>query len=153
MTDDYLEDDEFLDVYQRFMEHMPDEEDPPIPAELPVSDNSDNAEFIDFDKFISLIKEGLISIANNELGGFITQFFNDTIDFVNAQIQRVTRWMGMYVKHQIEKDELNFLLAGLFDLMEMHALTQLGYSIIVIQKVRKALINLVIDAAIASIII
>lgn len=103
---------------------------------------------ISSDSIIDSIKEQLKEIAIAELGGLIVRLLNDIGAFITMNIVDIQMWTLQLANGEISQAEFSFLIGGLEDRMSMYAITEAGIAVVVIQRVRRA----VIDAMVSSLV-
>lgn len=108
---------------------------------------------IDVEALVDLIKQGLYDIAEKEIKGYLTQLFDDVSAFIEANIGKVYRWAQALAEGKLQPHEFHFLVGGLQDLMEMHALSQVGIAKATIQRIRRAVIDLIVTTVFRVVVI
>ena len=96
----------------------------------------------DVDLLVDVIKGGLLEIGKKEADGFLQKFLDDSVEFTTPDVHLIDVNRG-----ELEQDEFMFLVGGLEDLVKMHALAQAGVALVAIQRIQKAIIDLVISSA------
>jgi hypothetical protein len=100
-----------------------------------------------FDDFLEEVKTGVVAIARSEAADFIKQASDDGQAFVNALRADLETWTRQLVAGQLSAADFDFLVKGKKDLATMNALTQAGLTAIRIDRIRTAVINLIVTAA------
>ncbi len=116
-----------------------------------MSDETASA-FIDVESLIDSMKTQLREIARRELGGYIARLLADVNAFIVEAITDIRVWATQLVAGEITQAEFSFLVGGLSDRMVLHAITQAGAAIVAIQRVRNAVIDLLISSVFKIII-
>ncbi|MEW6543380.1 MAG: hypothetical protein AB1411_07200 [Nitrospirota bacterium] len=101
----------------------------------------------DFEKFFQEVKAGAVEIAKQEAAGFVKEATSDGTAFLDAVKADLHAWAEQYAEGKLSKEDFEFLVRGKKDLAKMEALTQAGLAAIRVDRVRVALIDLVITAA------
>ncbi len=107
-----------------------------------------NPVLIDVDALVDSMKEQLREIARKELGGYIGRLLADVNAFIVDAISDIRIWAIQLVAGQIDHMEFSFLIGGLSDRMTLHAISQTGAAIVTIQRIRNAVIDLIISSVI-----
>lgn len=101
----------------------------------------------DFDKFFRELKAGAVEIAKAEATDFVKEASGDGKTFLDAMKADLKKWTKQYAEGKLSKEDFEFLVKGKKDLAKMEALTQAGLAAIKVDRIRVALIDLVITAA------
>lgn len=102
---------------------------------------------INFDEFFETLKVGVVDIAKTEATDFLDQAKDDGQKFLEQNRAKLQRWTKMLAAGDLTPHEFSFLVKGMKDLAQMHALTQAGMAAIRVDRIRVAVIDLVIMAA------
>ena len=102
---------------------------------------------INFDQFFETLKAGVVEIAKNEAADYLQQATDDGQQFLNDSKDKLIKWTNMRKNGDLDKDEFASLVRGQKDLAAMHALKQAGMAAVRIDRIRVAVIDLVITAA------
>jgi len=102
---------------------------------------------LDFDAFFKELKDGVAEIAQKEEVNFIREASSDGAAFLNAVKADVKRWAKQYAEGKLSKEEFEFLVKGKKDLAKMDALTRAGLAAIRVERMRAAMIDLIITTA------
>jgi hypothetical protein len=100
-----------------------------------------------FDDFLANVANGSRDLARLSVQGFLTQAEDDLQDFLTRSRADLELWTEQLARGDLSKDEFSDLAAGLKDLAVMQALTKAGVAAANIQRLRDALIDLVIKSA------
>ena len=100
-----------------------------------------------FDQFFNTLKDGVVDIVKDEAGEFLDQAKDDGKAFLDESKDRLKKWTVMLKEGKLDKEDFAFLIKGQKDLAKMNALTQAGMAAIQIDRIRVAVIDLVIKAA------
>lgn len=99
-----------------------------------------------FEDVLEEVKRGIIEIVTREGTEYIDAAVRDAEAFLKESREELERWLKQLAAGQLSKDELASLVRGKKDLAEMVALKQAGLAAARIDRIRTALINLVITA-------
>ncbi len=100
-----------------------------------------------FDLFFDTVKKGVVDIAKEEAADFLDQAKDDGTAFLEESKDRLKKWTQMLKDGTLDKDDFAFLIKGQKDLAKMNGLTQAGMAAVRIDRIRVAVIDLVIKAA------
>lgn len=100
-----------------------------------------------FDDFLHEVKTGTQQIAQQEAAEFLEAATKDAQAFLNDLETDLKTWTQQLASGQLSLTDFEFLVKGKKDLAQMVALKEAGLAVIRIDRVRNALINLVIKAA------
>jgi hypothetical protein len=101
---------------------------------------------IDIEGLIDSMKAQLREIARRELGGYVSRLLGDVKVFIAEAIGDVRVWAGQMVGGQLSQAEFSFLVGGLTYRMALHAITQAGTALVTLQRIRNAVIDLLISS-------
>ena len=102
---------------------------------------------LDFDRFFQELKNGASEIAKREAAEFVPEATDDGQDFLEAIKNDLETWSKQLADGELSKEDFAFLVKGKKDLAKMKALTQAGLAAIRIDRIRLAMIDLIITAA------
>jgi len=102
---------------------------------------------INFDQFFETLKAGVIDIAKAEASDFLQEATDDGQQFLDDSRNKLIKWTNMLNEGALDKDEFASLVRGQKDLAAMHALKQAGMAAVRIDRIRVAVIDLIITAA------
>ena len=100
-----------------------------------------------FDELLNGLKDGIIQIAKTEAIGYVEEAKSDGQAFLTALQADLKTWTEQVVAGTLSLDDFKFLVRGKQDLAKMNALTEAGLARIRIDKIRAAVIDLIITAA------
>ena len=100
-----------------------------------------------FGDFLNEVKTGGVEIAKQEAVGFLDAATKDVEAFLNDLKADLERWIQQLAAGQLSMTDFEFLVKGKKDLAQMVALKQAGLAAIRIDRMRNALIDLIIKAA------
>ena len=102
---------------------------------------------VKFDDLLDELKDGLVKIARTEAVGFFDQARADGQAFLTALEADLKTWTQQLAADQLSIGDFTFLVRGKQDLAKMAALTQAGLAAVRIDKIRSAMIELIITVA------
>ena len=102
---------------------------------------------LDFDAFFKELKAGMAEIAKKEATDFVSEATSDGDVFLNAVKADLKKWAKQYAEGKLSKENFEFLVKGKKDLAKMEALTQAGLAAIRVDRIRMAMIDLIITTA------
>jgi hypothetical protein len=100
-----------------------------------------------FNNFLKELRAGAVEIAKKESSEYLKEAKGDCQDFLNSVKADLKRWTKLLAEGKLTKEDYQFLVKGKKDLAEMNALTEAGLASIRIDRIRIALIDLIINAA------
>ncbi len=100
-----------------------------------------------FDDFLNEVKTGAVEIAKREAADFLDAATKDAQAFLNDVKTDLKTWTQQLAAGQLSMTDFEFLVKGQKDLAEMVALKEAGLAAIRIDRMRNALIDLIITAA------
>jgi hypothetical protein len=101
-----------------------------------------------FDDLLKSVEGNLSEIFKTEGNALKEMIIKDASDFVGAQKIDLERYAQQFVAGEINKDELEDLILGKKDLLEMRGLTELGLSQIKAQEIKDKVIQGIIGSII-----
>ncbi len=106
---------------------------------------------INFDQFFETLNTGVVDIAKAEAADYLQQATDDGQKFLDDSKDKLIKWTKMLNDGELDQAEFASLVRGQKDLAAMHALKQAGMAAVRIDRIRVAVIDLIITAAGASI--
>ena len=100
-----------------------------------------------FDDFLHEVKTGAQRVAQQEAAEFLDAVTKDAQAFLNDLETDLKTWTQQLASEQLSLTDFEFLVKSKKDLAQMVALKEAGLAAIRIDRVRNALIDLVIKAA------
>ena len=100
-----------------------------------------------FDDVLQEIRAGVVTIARKEAADFVKQATDDGQQFLDALEADLKEWTKQLAAGRLSAADFAFLVRGKKDLAEMRALTEAGLAATRIDRIRSAVIDLVITAA------
>ncbi|HEV8540745.1 MAG TPA: hypothetical protein VGQ60_06240 [Nitrospiraceae bacterium] len=100
-----------------------------------------------FDQFFKELKKGSVEIAKREASDFVKEATSDGNAFLDSVKADLKTWTKQLATGKLTKEDFEFLVKGKKDLAKMEALTQAGLAAIRVERIRVAMIDLVITAA------
>ena len=101
----------------------------------------------DFDSFFKELKNGIKEIAKTEAADFVKEATSDGKDFLNTIKADLKKWTRQLAEGKLSEDDFEFLVRGKKDLAEMEALKQAGLAAIRVDRIRVAVIDLILSAS------
>jgi hypothetical protein len=101
-----------------------------------------------FADLLKSLEGNLTDIFNTEGNELKDMIIKDAGDFVGTQKDDLERYTQDFLSQKISKDELEDLIMGKKDLLEMHGLTELGLSQVKAQEIKDKVIQGVISSII-----
>lgn len=102
---------------------------------------------LNFEAFLRELEDGMRDLARREAAGYMTAAITDGRDFLDSLKADLPLWTKQLASGQLSLPDFEFLVKGKKDLAKMVALTQAGFAAIRIERLRVALIDLIINAA------
>lgn len=102
---------------------------------------------VNFDKFFRELKKGAKGVAKKEAAKFQKEANADGKAFLEAIKHDLKIWTQQVAKGKMSMEDFEFLVKGKKDLAKMKALTEAGLSAVRIDRIRMAMIDLIITAA------
>jgi hypothetical protein len=96
---------------------------------------------IHFNDFLNTLKKSLGELAKEYGRQYKDAIIKDGTDFVLQTQAKLDEWLQMVVKGQLTKDDLDYLLEGQKDLMQMEALKNAGLALAQKDKLQKAILE------------
>lgn len=102
-----------------------------------------------FDDVLSSVASEVGKLAVGELTGFKDQLIEDAKDFATTKETDLKRWTQLVNSGQIDEDEFKLLLLGSKNLLEIRVQTYIGIAKTRIDRLRNAVFDIVVKAAIS----
>jgi hypothetical protein len=102
------------------------------------------------DDFLDAVKHGAIGLAGEYVKGAKQRGIDDMLAYANARKADVERWADQLRQGQISAEDFRQLLLGLKDGAEIRGLRVAGVELARLQRLRDALVNLVVDSALKT---
>lgn len=99
-----------------------------------------------FEDVVEEVKRGIVEIVTREGRQYLDAAVQDAEAFLKGSREDIERWLKQLAAGQLVKNEFASLVRGKKDLAEMVALKQAGLATASIDRIRTALIDLVITA-------
>lgn len=103
-----------------------------------------------FDSIIGDLEQGAIDAAKHVAVESLKEAAADALEFVQAALPSLNRYVALYLDKSIDADELKSLVLGLRDLAEMNGLTQAGLTAIKVNETRNAILKAVTSVALGA---
>ncbi len=101
---------------------------------------------MDFQLFLDDIKSSILILVKNSAKDLAQQVAEDAKDLLKETEQDLKRWTVALAENKLTRDEFEFLLGMRADNAKMHALTQIGISKLRVQRVRDALVSIIVKS-------
>ncbi len=105
----------------------------------------------DFDGFLSETLKELKEFIKKHWEGYAKDILDETETVLKESKEDIQRWVGLVVKGELGRDELEFLLQSKKELIKLKGLEQAGLSLIKIERLRDAIVCLVVENALEKI--
>jgi hypothetical protein len=99
--------------------------------------------------FLDALEKGITDLLKTSAKDFTQEARSDAKDFLKKAEEDLKRWTKLLQKDQLTKDDFEWLVKGKEALAQMRALKLAGLTQVRIDRLRKSIINLVIDTAFA----
>lgn len=100
----------------------------------------------DFDAFFEDLKKGVAAIAEKEAAGFVTEARADGERFLEDSKEDLKKWALQLDGGEMSKEDFEFLVNGKKEVMVMKACTQAGLAAASVERVRGAVVGLLIES-------
>jgi hypothetical protein len=104
------------------------------------------------DEFLNLVRGGAVGLATDYVKGAKQRGVDDMVAYATARKADVERWAGLLEHGEISAEDFRQLLQGLRDGAEIRGLRVAGVELARLQRLRDALVNLVINSAVKTFI-
>jgi hypothetical protein len=98
-----------------------------------------------FDEILNELKDKTLELIKSTLLDFKDQAKEDVNEFFNNSKDKLERWTTALAKGELTKDDFKWLLESQKDLLVMNGLKQAGLAKIQIDKLKNAVVNLVVN--------
>jgi len=102
---------------------------------------------LNFDRFLRELKKRAKAVAKQEAAKFQKEANADANAFLDAIKSDLKAWTARVADGRLSMEDFEFLVNGKKDLAKMKALTDAGLSAVRIDRIRMAMIELIITAA------
>jgi len=103
-----------------------------------------------FDDFFDGVKAGVTPLLSEFAGGLKQDALEDVRSFLEQQAQNLRDWTAALARGEMTELEFKMLVKGSKSLLELRALRIAGVQLARLQRLRDAVINLVVDKAIGT---
>lgn len=100
---------------------------------------------VDFDKLFDTLKEEITNLALKTFKEYKNEAKKDASDIMDKLKDNLKDWTQQVAKGEMSKKDLEFLLLGQKEVIEMNALKQVGLSMIKIDQFQHSLLKLIAD--------
>jgi len=101
---------------------------------------------LNFNDFSKNIKRGVTVLAKDTFNGFTSEAIQDSKTFLKGIEGDIKEWSKLCLDGKLSREELEWLLKGKKDLMELLALKGAGLALIKLDRFKVGLRNLVVDS-------
>ena len=105
-----------------------------------------------FDEILKDLKDNALELIKSTLLDFKDQAREDVNDFLNATKDKLERWTTGLAKGELTKEDFKWLLESQKDLLVMNGLKQAGLAKIQIDKLKNAIVNMIVDTVIDKVL-
>ncbi len=102
---------------------------------------------VDFDRFLELLKENLLALAQEHWTDVRDAALRDGQTFVRRTREDLERWLTLLAAGDLTREDFEWLVQGRRDLAEMEALKQAGLAKVRLDRFRSALVDVVVKTA------
>ena len=106
----------------------------------------------DFDEIFKDLKDNALELIKSTLLDFKDQAAADVNDFLNRSKDKLERWTTGLARGELSKEDFKWLLESQKDLLVMNALKQAGLAKIRIDKLKNAVVNMVINTVVDKVL-
>lgn len=99
-----------------------------------------------FEEIFARLKEGVAALAKETVTEYAKQATAEGQKALTSMKSDLQRWYAEVTRGELEKEDLEFLIAGRKELTEMKALLQLGIARIQLDKFKSGLIALAVSS-------
>lgn len=99
------------------------------------------------DDFLSSVGTEVAKLAVGELKDFKDQLIEDAQEFARRKAVDLKRWSGLLATGQIDQEEFELLVRGAKNLLEIRAQTYAGIAKARLDRLRGAVLDIVVKAA------
>lgn len=103
-----------------------------------------------WDDFRDAVLQGVKARFEQDGPAFIKALTDDAMSFAERHKNDLVDWGRAVAAGEMTPDDMEFLVKGLKDLFEVHALTQAGIAAADLQRFRNAVFDIVTQAAVAA---
>ena len=97
------------------------------------------------------VKQNVTDYAETKVKEAVKESKSDAKRFLNLLKEKGEKYSAAYIRGDLDKDDLEWLLLGIADLTEMKALAKRGLTKVRIQRFTNGLVNVVLDTLIKAV--
>lgn len=97
-----------------------------------------------FEEIFATLKDGVVALAKETVTEYAKHVTDEGQKALTSMKNDLQRWYAQVASGELEKEDLEFLIAGRKELTEMKTLLQIGIAQIQLDKFRTGLMHLVI---------
>ena len=101
-----------------------------------------------FDEILQDLKDNALALIKSTLFDFKDQAQEDVIAFFNSSKDKLEKWTQALINEDLSKEDFKWLLESQKDLMVMNGLKQAGLAKIRTDKLKNALVNMIVDTVV-----
>ncbi len=101
-----------------------------------------------FDEILQDLKDNALALIKSTLLDFKDQAQDDVTAFFNSSKDKLEKWTTALSNGDLSKEDYKWLLESQKDLMVMNGLKQAGLAKIQIDKLKNALVNMIVDTVV-----
>lgn len=105
-----------------------------------------------FDELLQDLKDNALALIKNTLLDFKDQAQDDVSAFFNSSKDKLEKWTQALINGDLSKEDYKWLLESQKDLMAMNGLKQAGLAKIQIDKLKNALVNMIVDTVVDKVL-
>jgi len=98
---------------------------------------------INFDEVFNTLKQGVTSLAQTTIKGYVSEAESDGQDMLNQMKANLQTWTTQFTNNQISQAELTDLIGDQRDDLQMAALTQIGIAEADLDNFKSGIISLI----------
>jgi hypothetical protein len=102
------------------------------------------------DDFLTGVRNGVVDLGKDYIKGAKQRGIDDMLAYAQARKADVERWGGMLERGELSPEDFRQLLLALKDEGEIRALRVAGVELARMQRLRDALVNLVVNTAVGT---
>ncbi|MFQ5703471.1 MAG: hypothetical protein ACE5HT_05545 [Gemmatimonadales bacterium] len=106
----------------------------------------------DFDRFLETLEERLLVLAHELIGDHAKALVSDGRDFVRDTEHDLREWAAKLASGKMTTEGFALVVRGKADLAKMNALEKAGLAAVKVDKLRRSLIDAVIETATALLV-
>lgn len=105
-----------------------------------------------FDEILQDLKDNALALIKSTLLDYKDQAQDDVTIFFNSSKVKLEKWTTALINGDLSKEDYKWLLESQKDLMVMNGLKQAGLAKIQIDKLKNALVNMIVDTVVDKVL-